>query len=76
MKTIETKRQELKTQRVTVCFMAKNHCLDVEESMQFIKIDSLANKEVSMIWSDINLWNKIEGSLLTDERTCKLDWWV
>ena len=76
MKTIETKRQELKTQRVIVCFMAKNHCLDVEESMKFIKIDNLTDKEVSMIWSDINLWNIIEGSLLTDERTCKLDWWV
>lgn len=76
MKTIETKRQELKKQRVTVCFMAKNHCLDVEESMQFIKIDNLTDKEVSMIWSDINLWNRIEGSLSTDERTCKLDWWA
>lgn len=76
MKTIETKRQELKTQRVKVCFMAKNHCLDVEESMQFIKIDALADREISEIWSNINLWSKTEGSLLTDERNSKLDWWI
>lgn len=76
MKTIETKRQELKKQRVIVSFIAKNHCLDVEESMKFIKIDNLTDKEVHMIWTDINLWDRIEGSLFTGDRTCKLDWWV
>jgi hypothetical protein len=76
MKTIETKRQELKNQRVKVCFMAKSHCLDIEESMHFIKIENLVDVEVQMIWSDINLWERQEGSLLTDERTTKLDWWL
>jgi hypothetical protein len=76
MKTIETKRQELKNQRVKVCFMAKSHCLDIEESMHFIKVDNLVDVEVQMIWSEINLWSKKEGSLLTKERKSKLDWWV
>lgn len=76
MKAVEIKRQELKTQRVKVCFMAKSHCLDIEESMQFIKIDSLADLEINMIWSDINLWKRQEGSLLTNERNSKLDWWL
>lgn len=76
MKAIETKRQELKTQIVKVCFMAKNHCLDIEESMQFIKIDALTDLEIDMIWSDINLWKRQKGSLLTNERKSKLSWWL
>lgn len=76
MTTIENKRQELKNQGVKVCFMAKNHTLDVEESMQFIKIDALVNTEVAQIWSDINLWKRESGSILTNERKSKLDWWL
>jgi len=75
MTTIETKREELKAQRVKVVFMAKNHCLDVEESMQFIKIDNLADIEISLIWSDIKLWNQNEGRINTNERNSQLEWW-
>ena len=75
MTTIETKREELKAQRVKVVFITKNHCLDVEESMQFIKIDNLADIEISLIWSDIKLWNQNEGRINTNERNSQLEWW-
>jgi hypothetical protein len=76
MKTIETKREELKNQRVKVCFMAKKHCLDIEESMQFIKVDDLADIEVSLIWSDLKIWGIENGIIMTNERNSKLDWWI
>jgi hypothetical protein len=72
MKTIEQKREDLKNQRVMTWFdMVK---FNLEDEMKFISIKDLSDLEVSMIWSNCNLWNMSEGKIFTDERTNGLNW--
>ncbi len=72
MKTIEQKREELKNQRVMTWFDTVK--FNLENEMKFISIKDLSDLEVSMIWSDCNLWNMSKGKIFTDERTKGLNW--